>query len=357
MAGQTTQSSLLAKLGGSVDKVLKTNAGKEPEVGTPMRLPPGIRSGVAQLTKVSFGEYKSGPNQGKLFCHMMGTVHEPKKHEWQGQVHDTEGAITSQTLPLCETKGAKPRTAEDNARIVQDWFKVLGASEKALAAGVAAFEPVAEALTKAKPFFRFSTSLREGREDPITKKRGEDGTWENWHTRIDDYSPAEGTGIVDETAGTGEGASPPDSPVEYDDRSDIDSLMSRAEDTETEDGEQARNRLQEMAEAAGWSAEDVAGAADWAAVREMIENPKTADEPAADPEPEAFVPKKGNVYLYHPIDPKTKKPVKKGIELEVLSVDPKNEVVTAKNLTTGKTEMDPKTKKPVLIKWSDLSGQ
>lgn len=372
MPAVSTVNPLLAKVGGQIDKAIKEHAGAEPDVGGQMRLPPGIPSGVAQVVKVTFGEYKSGPNKDKLYCLFQAAVHTPKKHVHNGQEYDLAGAQMTKSMPICETRtqGNPPKvtTIQQNAQIVEDWMKTFGIDKGLFAQGFTALETGAKLLTQVKPFFRFSTQVKPGVKNPDGTTKYEEGVWENWHGRVDDFNPEDHEApAIEETAtaesgdgGKDGGGSQTAAGGEYRDDADLDSLVERAKDDsadKADDSAEATERLTEMAKAAGYSDDDIQAAAGWDEVKELILNPKTADEGAAPSEPEEFKPVKGNVYDYYPFDPKTKKPAKKPTEVEVLSVDPKTETATLKDLTTKRTVTDPKTKAALKVQWSELKNK
>jgi hypothetical protein len=81
-------------------------------------------------------------------------------------------------------------------------------------------------------------------------------------------------------------------------------------------------------------------AENWAAVVELIraggKEDTESEEPAEEPEEAPWEPVKEEVYHFRPIDPKSKKPVKKPVEVEIVSVDKKTKTVALKSLDDPK---------------------
>jgi hypothetical protein len=129
--------------------------------------------------------------------------------------------------------------------------------------------------------------------------------------------------------------------VDWSTETDLDKILEGAAAEE----EGARSRLSELALEAGAEQDAVDAAESWNDVVDMIRAGQAGepDEGSEEETPSATIPTKGDVYLYTPIDPKTKKPAVNSktkkpatVEVEVLSVDKKTSTVTLKNLVTGK---------------------
>jgi hypothetical protein len=104
---------------------------------------------------------------------------------------------------------------------------------------------------------------------------------------------------------------------------------------------EAGDKLAEIAKARGVSEAQIETATSWAEVVKMIRGgggsssapSVTVDDAGAAAD---WKPEKGDVYKFSPVDPKTKKPVKKAVEVVVESVDVTTKKVTLKNLDNPK---------------------
>lgn len=232
MAMETSQSSVLAKLGKALDGAVVKHANDETDFGR-TGLPPGITNGVARLTACGFGEYKTGKNVGKPFFRAAGVCVEPRSVIFQGREVPTVGGQTSIMEPLCDTKNSKGEAtpAAEHLQVILNHLRVLLGEDSNTppakrAVGncktMADVEALCKKLEQFKPHFRFSTSLRKGGEfiDPLTKvkKQSEDGIWENWHgpKGLENWKPPAAKGVTDGTAAVqtnGSAAHPPKAPV------------------------------------------------------------------------------------------------------------------------------------------------
>lgn len=227
--------------------------------------------------------------------------------------------------------------------------------------------------TPAKPGF----ATEEAAKKSFTYAGNEPQVQHVWGEIIHDYRSAIGNGMKDESEPQ-EGYSPSNRISEPLDKSELssaadekankessadqfnefsdsgdnsghlDGLVMRA--TEQED-EQAQDELIQMAVAAGYDESFVTSdkVQSWASLAEMIRNPQTgseeaelasSDESSSDAESEPTplaTPAVKDVVHFNPIDPKTKKPAKKAVECEVISVDKKAKTVKLKLLRDGKT--------------------
>ncbi len=357
----------LAKALGSLGaKAVKEHANDPTSYGN-VQLPPGITSGVAQLTKCYFDKHKDGPNQGKYFFRAAGVVVEPKEVEHNGQVVPVAGQQTSIIVGIYDVqRNAGTVTVDMQIANVLNEMRKLGGQQFTEGAGVEDLEQLAATLQESQPYFRFSTS--QGKPTP---QYPNPRTFENWHGSkgLENYTPPDdGDAVQDDTpeqptsppppqppaakqqpkattaapakqqpAAKGKAApkSPPPPPEpepepdgpEYTDGGDIDALLASASDGD----DTAQASLKEMAVAAGYSEDEVDAAASWDDVVGMIREPKQGDaEPAAE---EEFAPKVDEVYNYAPVDPKTKK-AGKPVECEVTAVNAKAKTCDLKNLTT-----------------------
>lgn len=404
MPAQQKKSGLLAKLGDNLRKAHEAHTNDEiPASNT--NLPGGIENGVAQLSSVKIGEFENGDNKGKPFFMAAGVVFVP----------DTIDGIPIKGLqtrigpePLCDTpKNQSRKTLDDHVKWVYDELHKLGVDtndfdpndlEESLNAAL-------EALVDRQPFFRFTTW-----KPPVAtegKYKGQDTrVVHKWHGEID-YTPEEGLTPVDDDSAAAEtnghveeapkakaaptrttAKAPPakapakpagkvpskkqpepepeeESPEEgsgFDEFSDLDSLATAADDGD----EDAKQKLQQMANDVGIATSKVLKADSWAQVVEMIqeaggsasEEEAPEEEAQEEEEAEEYPVSVGEVYKYHPLvkDAKSGKMVRsaKGVQVEVLTRNTDAKTVTLKNLTNDKTIMGADGKKPLAVKWDDL---
>lgn len=136
--------------------------------------------------------------------------------------------------------------------------------------------------------------------------------------------PAEEPEEEDVTTGDGD----------FDEFGDLDSLQARAE----ADDDDAQQTLTNMAINAGASDEDVTNAKSWAEIVDMITNTQGTEGEREEEEEQPTVPEVGQVWNYRPTDPRTRKPVTKSQECEVIKVDEAKGTVTLKNLNDQKVK-------------------
>lgn len=353
------KSSVFAKYGKGIDQMVTKHANDPTEYG-PDRLPPGINNGVAQLIECRFEVIPQGKqNAGEVQLVLAGMVIEPEYVSLpDGRREKVAGRQTRLWVPCCTTKtqDGKVTPQEENVETAMNHFRMLGGEEFTAGARTGAdLENLAALLTEQAPYFRFKTS-----QSKATEQYPDPRVWENWlgTKGLGEYVPPEnrvGTGSgVDE--GGGEAGEPAagggDQAGTFTEFGDLDSLRERAE----ADDEKARAELTLMARRAGHSDDDILAAPDWASVVEMIntstpngqaasaDSEPVSPDPEPDPEPEQeWEPKKEEVYLYKPVDPKTGKPLMdpktkkpaKGVEVEVVAVDKKTKTVKLKNIDRG----------------------
>lgn len=183
MAAQTQTSSFASKIGNRLDAAIKQHAKDETNYGF-TQLPAGIKNGTARLLRCYFAQHPAGHKKaGEWYLRMEATVVAPEMHQLpDGREMKVSGLTSSQIFPCYDTTSGdgKVTPAGENLARIMNEFRKLGADTSTFGSA-AHLEATAKALTNAKPYFRFSTSLREGRIDPKTGKKGEDGVWENWN--------------------------------------------------------------------------------------------------------------------------------------------------------------------------------
>jgi len=360
MPAQEQKSGLLASMGGKAVEAFKNNMSRPPELNIGGGLPPGIDNGVARFTGAKLGVFKDGDNKGKPFFMATGSVVSPK------EVTLKDGSrvpVFGQTTkigpePLCDTpKGkGKRKTASDHFNFMLDHLRSLGLDEY-LAKSLPGCQTDAQleavlnagfaALKKQGPYFRFRTF----KGDP-TPAFPNPRTTELWGEVLPDFDPnLEGAGDNDQTGqpaheASVNGVAPTGSADDFQaaeeeeaaagTEEDLDALALAADPGGSDDSE-AQDRLEKLAIDAGYTAEEVSEAESWNAVDEMIRSPRGSDDTPPEPEPaKPAEPKVGDAVGYKPIDPKTKKPVKKAIQCEILAVDKKAKTVKLKNLSNPK---------------------
>lgn len=378
MPAQSGQSKLMQKLGVEGRKAFEAHKKDETDLSSFGSLPGGIERGVAQLVDCKFGFVQQGKdNAGQPFFFAAGIVKQPVKHNGIPIV----GMRTQVIEPLYSTPTRSRKTVEEHLAWVMNEMRKLGGNTASI--GPDDLENMADALKAAQPHFTFRTW------QGVKRKPGEQGyneqydgpnappprVNETWNGACD-YSEddtAGVNGVVDHTAA---GVGPADQADQFDeegsqggvdagadaeadaetttgentepanlDADDVDALGAAA-DGDGDDSSDAQAMLQAKAEELGIAEDDITGAANWAAVVDLIKAATSQPEP--EPEPEPVKPSgivKGSTYRYQPIDPKTKKPqihakTRKPyyIDVECLSSDPKKKVATVRSLEDGKTE-------------------
>lgn len=360
----TSKSGLFAKYGGALDKAVQAHAADETNYG-PVRLPGGIRNGIAKLVDCKFDVFKTGPNTGQYFFRAAGVVVEPDDVTTaSGSKVPVRGLQTSILIPCCATKNrsGKVTTQEDNVSEILNEMRKLGGDDYTKGAKGSSLESLAAGLAAASPYFRFSTS-----QSAPTPEFPDPRVWENWHGSkgLEDYEPPTGDGVEEETAGAApaseetEEEAPADGPFnEFDDGSgdekegeeegeddgadDLDALASAADDDQDKG---AMTKLKALAKKAGVSDQEIDDADSWASLAEMVRSAQEAPAPKAKKKAEEKsppAPKLKEVWLYLPPgkNPATKAPYKDPIEGQVTKVNAAKKTVTLKDLDNGKEYAD-----------------
>lgn len=322
-------------------------------------LPGDIHDGVAKLSSIKKGVYKSGPNQGQEFLRFIGVVVSPKtamdvKKIWKdGKVEivstkqvTIEGQHTNIMIPLCETKkndGTVIATQEENEGRAANELKKLG-GEHCLdhIEDDADLENLFAELVEQGVKFRFATRSKEP-----TKDYPNGGVWDhNWYGTkgLEDFVEDDTPTVKDKTPAPKPSAKKPDpEPEPEPDALDYTALVKAAAAGEQE----AIDTLTNLAVEAGKTEDEVEKADSWDDVVAWIvggEESKGDDEEGV---------KVGGTYTWTHPDPKN---AKKKLEttVEVMTINTKAETCTVKDVETGKPIMD-KSKKPVAIPLSELS--
>ena len=257
MPGKKTNNPLAAKF----DKAVAEHANDETELSLFTNLPGGIPNGIAQLSSVSFSQYKRGDQEGEWFLRLAGIVQEP---ELAANGDHVKGLQTSQMIPLCDTttQGGKTTTLDEHVETMMTHFRSLGYNEPFKWDGR---EAIAAALVEAAPYFRFSTSQSEPTEQYPNPR-----VWENWGggKGLENYE-ANGASsqVVDQSEQVDDSDSVSvDTTAEAPDDTSVEDLVTEAENGD----ETSQQTLKDRAMAAGNTEKAVDDADDWASVAAMI---------------------------------------------------------------------------------------
>jgi hypothetical protein len=351
--------------GFNLAKSLQTHAKDETDYGMDFsRLPPGISGGIAHLVEARMGKYKTGKNEGEPHILLRAVVVQPLEHTyvmegWEnGKVvpiskpitERVEGRQTMLTLPLCATSNSRgePTDGDENVDSALNELRKLGGEE--CTAGLAEEEDLVgllEQLQGSDIYFRFSTRAGKPTAEYPTSR-----TFESWlgtkglEEKLDElrngqdpeHAVQDRTGSAPGTEATAE----PPAPAEGEE--DLDTLAEQAASDE-----KAGERLMEIAVTAGVDEAAAKQTKTWAEVVDMINKARDVpQQPAAEPAAD-WEPKVKQVYKYKPLDPKTKKAVKKAVEVEVVAAYKKNRTVDLKNLDNTKITYKG-------VSWDDLES-
>lgn len=377
MPVQKGRSELFARYGQKLVKAVAAHAEDEVDYGFE-RLPPGITNGVAKLIKCEFGKVAPDKqNAGEFYFRAEGMVIEPREVTTPSGPVQVVGKRTSIFRMVCDTKAqnGKVTTMDENVAWISNEMKKLGAKS------VDDLEATAEALVEAGPYFHFSTS-----QSAPTPQFPNPRIWENWNGSKDlqDYVPPDEEAFEDDTVPGDNGQAPSAHRGKHtpfnefakpekvkvgqakskktaqpnEDDEDLDALAEAA--TDDDEGQEARDQLIKLAGELGISEKKVEKAQDWDEVVEMIQHARAesvnetdeegdTDAEESDEEGTDWAPAVEEVYPYRPIDPKTKKPVKRAVDCEVVAVNEKARTVTLKSLD------NPKAPPYKNISWDELA--
>lgn len=400
MPVQQQNSNFAQRLGGRIADAHTEHKDKPVDTGN-LRLPPGIRNGVAKLstmyTKQQDAEDGKTP-KGEHFFRASAVAIYPESHA----NCKVAGVLTSVIIPLCDVPAKGQRKAvpfTTNWYEFQNLFKVFGvmpptgpqydvlpgmsdAQKAVIGNNIQAYYFAAmKALTDPKKppvYFRFTT---RGWTPPKTPQQPNPSemVFEEWGERITEEQLAEIMGQHDPGAGMTQQPLPHDQPPaslpastaptpaeqngEPVDLADevamlVEVAMGDPEGA-TEDGKAASMRLEELAWEAGWSREQTTAAADWAEVGDMVLNPAEGSESESAADQQNSVPSVGARFLFAK---RTKDGARlkdnKGKEfpaqeVEITSVDEEAKTCTVKT-KEGKDVVDIRTRKPTVVKWEWL---
>lgn len=374
MAAEQQTGGLFKKYGARLDTAVKKASDKEASYGF-QQIPGGIKNGVAQLVTCGFEQYKDGSNMkkidgssavGEYYFRAAGVVVEPEFiTDKDGRKIVVKGLQTSVMIPVIETKNQKGEITSMDANIerIENVLKQFGVPKEEFLAGGAALEGIAQMVQESAPHFKFETSQSEP-----TQQYPNPRVWENWYGTkgLEGYEPPVSgptPGAVDNTAAKTApkpqspaakqvaqqpAKAPPKSPPPpppaaepegTDLPDDVNELAALADGDDEATKDPAIQKLQEIALAAGVTEDEWGATGTYAEAAGLVEAKRAEAEAegggSSDSGEEApFEPAKGEVYEYRPVDPKTKKPMKNAVEVEVTAVDKKTSTVTIKRSDT-----------------------
>jgi hypothetical protein len=405
------QSPLMAKLGPKAKAAFDAHKGDAVEMSDFSELPPGIEGGVAQLVKCAFQEIKTGDNAGKIGWFAQGVVVEPKEattyvldekgNQRPSGVMRVDGLRTRISENVFETPGKARETLEEHVAHVQNEMKKLLPDADPEMFALENIEATAALLEQGQPYFRFRTYA--GKPTP---QYPNPRTFHSW-SGATEYAPGEPAAAADDATAqapavpvpsasaatprnrlaarpTANGPAPraaapapgvrpaarapvrPTPPPPAEDEApppaddDLEALAAEADDPADEERQAAaQDRLLTMAAEAGIPDDEAQATDSWAQLAGMIaeagspaatgeaagsdEGEPAEEEPAAEP----YVPQKGDVVLYKPVDPKTRRKAAKAVECEVLAAAARGQTVTLKNLDNPKIQYK-------AVSWADL---
>lgn len=395
MARQTATGGLLAqKLGDRLHTAAAVHQHDEVEYSQFGELPGGIDGGIAQLIDCKFDRVKPGKtNAGEIYFYAAGVVKSPIEHGGQR----IEGLRTSITEMVCDTPGKVRETVEDHLGWVQNQMKMLlgsGCDTDCLSGDE--LENTATLLKEAAPHFKFRTW--KGDKQEIVERGGrwyvEQGgkvlkgpyASEQSLKAANPYAGSEPrvshlwngccswtdtdaltNGVDDSTMATAHSTNNQASKVSPQGRSSRTGSMQRldirfkqdsnADGAESprmitgegphviaelvrlsieEDNGEAQDKLGEMAKAAGATEQECLDAKDWQAVADLIAFKGKDAKPEEESE-DTDTPQVGQVWQYRPFDKKTKKPSKKLVQVDVVSIDEKAGTADLRSMENPKT--------------------
>lgn len=323
------QSKLLSKLGNRMRTSHEAHKNDEMKTNEFSNLPPNIDKGVARLDHCGFREVSANNKEfaGEIEFFATAVVVDPIEHTYEDppgsknfvtvQVHNKQ---TRYREVLCDTpkSQSKKKTFDDHYASVLNLMRILGYDTSGMSPEQ--MESAAEALTNAKPYFKFRTSLLPAADGQAPR------VYEDWFQGpVDsDYTPPEVDMDNDQTAvvpaaskngtASSKAAMPSNEPPADLEFGDIDSLVEKAAlNDQSEESVNAQDQLTKMAMEHGKTQEEVDASDSWSEVAGWIRG----EEPDAEPEP--VTPKKGQFWKALLIDPKTKKKSSKATQVQVLT--------------------------------------
>jgi hypothetical protein len=370
MPRTTSKSAIFAKYGTKLIDAHQNHVGDETELGF-VDLPAGINNGTARLVDCRFGQYKEGDNKGEWFFMARASVRTPEEHDGM----PVRGLFTQiGPEPICDTPTRSRKTVDDHIKWVYDQFDLMGLKREDI--DPENLEETAQIVKEARPTIRFrtwkgakQTTGKYANQEPRVQHQ-----WLGLAPHQDDDDP--GAGVDDD--GASDSSDPPEAnraatratpgangnhratpttpaaraqtqaqrpaaphrmparparpepepepetnnDVGYRDDADMASLVERA----AADDNEAILLLSEFAVKAGYTEDEVSDAKSWDEVVDMINNPRSDDEPAVEDETsddagndDVPTPAKGESWSYRPRDKKGNPG--KAVPVEVVKVD------------------------------------
>lgn len=376
MAAQVKKSKLADKLGDAGRKAHEANKNNEVKLGFGGRLPAGIENGIAQVVDLHYGEFDRGDNKGKPFFMAAAVVKSPEfvmvgEYEESGATVGNVVVVSGGTrtkiagmrtqigpFPICAVTNKKTKevtSLEDNyEKHLNELRKLLGGSTANLKLEM--LEDVCASLVKAGVYTKFRTYV--GKVQTEGEYKGKDPMrGENWsgvcpapdarraNGQADDgvTDNSGGYSVDSDASGAEDGSNGQSDAVEV----DLDALGEAAKeydgDEPTPAAVDAQTKLLEIALEAGITKDDFENENSWEEAVASIRAAQSGEGDGSTPDEtptKDWVPKKGDCCVYVPIDPKTKKPKSRSVEVEVVSVNTKKKTVVLKNLVDGKSQYD-----------------
>ena len=158
-AQKTTQGTLYGKLGNRLNAAVAAHKNDETKYSVGSDLPAGIRNGIAQIDKITFGQFEKGDLKGEWFFMASAIVKQPKTHDGI----PVEGLRTQiGPEPLCDTpKRSSRKTLEEHvAWVLNEMRKIMGKSDSGSPLADmddSQLEATGAAIQAAAPHIRFRT--------------------------------------------------------------------------------------------------------------------------------------------------------------------------------------------------------
>lgn len=334
MPAQVMKSKLMQQLG-NVSHVVKKRVEEGVDAGF-QRLPAGVR-GICQVKAVGFHEIPAGKkNAGKYYFLAKGIVTEPQYFQENGSQIKTRGMTTSVIVNCyAEKEEQKVRNVDQITSIL------LAVGGPNLLTDGCDLEDVAKKIqnrlnnTSAPPIFvHFNTWLgkpgkgKDGKEYPARVN-------ENWGEPVENYEPPEpedahGESVAQDETDTGE--------FNADLEDNLDDLIAKANGDDGDAQKALRDKAKELG-ATDEELDDEEKYPDWESIANYIRaggSGDTQEELEPEPEPEPWKPEKGGKCKY------------KGKAYIIEAVQGRSKTVHLKGVVD-------KAKKPIAVKWDELT--
>ena len=318
-------------------------------------LPAGVR-GIALLSGFKFDVKSDGFYQGKPFVAFRGVVKQCK----DAQGNDYRGSLFYHEVVFADGRawGKKPgKKAEVKVDEAMNNMKLLGADLSE--ATFDDWQDIMETLIGDNTHFYFRTWSSEDTKDSKTPSRNPRVNTEIIRKAENFVDDEETVTVVEdsetetneeeqteEEIGDEEAHDSTNGQPTEEQEQDYVALAAVADSTDKKKAAQAKEAAKVIQSAAEEAGVDFESLGSWGEVAEAIVGTSQDDgeaqtedqEEVTEEEPEEEAPPaRGDVFNYKPIDPKTKKPVRKAVECEVIKVYGPKKKVDLKNLENNKT--------------------